>query len=179
MEEFEARKRQSESTRLATRSDAGLRQSSYTPKVSREYAEYFNEIHSKLLKHDLLKLSQIIEAFTESLKCHDHNNIEPTEIQQTLKRAHLNWVKNLQAYEEYSRLINDSSELDRLSIQRRTLKRNLNDCNQLAIDQLDKSIPSLQRGSIPIDGHHFNDDESRCQRIVAFPCQDPQRVDAR
>ena len=114
---------------------------------------------SKRLKHDLLKLSQIIEASTESLICHDYNDIEPTEIRQTLERAHLNWVKYLQAYEEYSRVINDSSELERLSIQRRTLERNLNDCNQLAIDQLDKSIRSLQRGSIPVDNHHFNDDE--------------------
>ena len=111
------------------------------------------------MKHDLLKLSQIIEASTESLKCHDYNSIEPTEIQQILEGAHLNWVKYLQVYEEYSRLINDSSELERLSIQRRTLERNLNDCNQLAIDQLDKSIRSLQRGSIPVDDHHFNDDE--------------------
>ena len=58
-----------------------------------------------------------------------------------------------------------SSELDRLSIQRRTLERNLNDCNQLAIDQLDKSICSLQRDSIPIDGHHFNDDKSQISKI--------------
>ena len=130
------RDRQSESKRPG--SDVGLRRSSRTPKVSREYAEYFNEIRSKRLKHDLLKLSQIIEASTESLKCHDYNSIEPTEIQQILEGAHLNWVKYLQAYEEYSRLINDSSELERLSIQRRTLKQNLNDCNQLAIDQLDK-----------------------------------------
>ena len=151
------RDRQSESKRPG--SDVGLRRSSRTPKVSREYAEYFNEICSKRLKHDLLKLSQIIEASTESLKCHDYNSIEPTEIQQILEGAHLNWVKYLQAYEEYSRLINDSSELERLSIQRRTLERNLNDCNQLAIDQLDKSIRSLQRGSIPVDDHHFNDDE--------------------
>ena len=59
-------------------SDDGLRR---TRKVPREYAEYLNEIHSKGLKHELLKLSQIIEVSTESLKTHDYNNIETTEIE--------------------------------------------------------------------------------------------------
>ena len=45
------RDRQSESKRPG--SDVGLRRSSRTPKVSREYAEYVNEIRSKRLKHDL------------------------------------------------------------------------------------------------------------------------------
>ena len=113
---------------------------------------YHVSTQSTLMKYAL-------ESSTESLKCYDYNSIEPTEIQQILEGAHLNWVKYLQAYEEYSRLINDSSELERLSIQWRTLEQNLNDCNQLATDQLDKSIRSLQRGSIPVDNHHFNDDE--------------------
>ncbi|CAB4043403.1 Hypothetical predicted protein, partial [Paramuricea clavata] len=42
-------------------SNDGLRRTSRTRKVPREYAEYLNEIHSKGLKHELLKLSQIID----------------------------------------------------------------------------------------------------------------------
>ena len=56
--------------------------------MPREYAEYLNEIHSKGCKHDILKLSKLIEVSTESLKNFDYNDIEPTEIQQTMELIH-------------------------------------------------------------------------------------------
>ena len=52
----------------------------------------------------------------------------------------------MKRYEEYSQLINNSSELERLSIQHQSLERKIQACNQLAIDNLNKSIHSLQRG---------------------------------
>ena len=59
---------------------------------------------------------------------------------------HSNWLKYLKTYEEYSQLINNSSELERLSIQHQSLERKIQECNQLAIDELNKGIHSLQRG---------------------------------
>ena len=88
----------------------------------------------------------MIEVSTESLRNFDYNDIEPTEIQQTLEMIHSNWLKYLKTYEEYSQLINNSSELERLSIQHQSLEREIQECNQLAIDKLNKSIHSVQRG---------------------------------
>ncbi|CAB3997598.1 Hypothetical predicted protein, partial [Paramuricea clavata] len=140
-------------------SDDGLRRTSRTRKVPREYAEYLNEIHSKGLKHELLKLSQIIEVSTESLKTYDYSNIETTEIEKTLDTIHSKWVKYLKVHEDYSQLINNTRDLERLSIQRQSLERKINECNQLAIGQLNKSIRSLQRDSKFENGLHLKDDD--------------------
>ncbi len=142
-----------------SRSDANVRRTSRTKKVSREHEEYLNEIHLKGLKHDLLKLSQIIEASTESLKTHDYNNVATREIEQNLEAIHSNWLKYLKIYEEYSQLLNDSRKLERLSIQRQNLERKMNDCNRVAIDQLNKSINSLQKGKGLMNIHHIRDDD--------------------
>ena len=114
---------------------------------------------SKGLKHELLKLSQIIEVSTESLKTHDYNNIETTEIEKTLDTIHSRWVKYLKVYEDYSQLTNNTRDLERLRIQRQSLERKINECNQLAIDQLNKSIRSLQRDSKFENGLHLKDDD--------------------
>ena len=127
--------------------------------MPREYAEYLNEIHSKGLKHELLKLSQIIEVSTESLKTYDYSNIETTEIEKTLDTIHSKWVKYLKVHEDYSQLINNTRDLERLSIQRQSLERKINECNQLAIGQLNKSIRSLQRDSRFENGLHLKDDD--------------------
>ena len=72
---------------------------------------------------------------------------------------HSNWLKYLKTYEDYSQLVNDTRDLERLSIQRQGLEQKINECNQLAIDQLDKSIRSVQRHSNLEDGLHFTDDD--------------------
>lgn len=142
-----------------TGSNASLRRTSRTRRVPREYAEYFNEIHSKGLKHDLLKKSQIIEASTEYLKNYDYNNIETMEIEQTLETIRSNWVNYLEKYEEYSRLVDNSRDLERVSIQRQSLERKINVCNQIAIVELNKSIRSLKKGSKLIDDHQLRNDD--------------------
>ena len=70
---------------------------------------------------------------------------------------HSRWVKYLKVYEHYSQLINNTRDLERLGIQRQSLERKINECNQLAIDQLNKSIRSLQRDSKFENGLHLKD----------------------